>query len=445
MVILEVGINLELRNILEVKYYLSSDDGLDSNLRTGFLSALESFSSEAFGDDFGVISLASYKLVYYYEEISSPLDEKRENIPLLFYAIIEKGTDIDVVKDGLRELHSIFLNRYSLRDIITRKKDYFKGFQTRIDKTFNNLSQKMEEPIIYRGESKTVSEEIDDIFKVDELQSIIKEEISKDDQISKLLFSFYAPVSISPNSDIILTIWAYLLEQKVNMNKIASMKGEYAEKAQKGPIPAKIGDIFLVYLVLPEPFKVKDNTDTILWYGEITNATFAVNVPKKIKPKTYTGYLKIFSHGFPLLRLDFILNVGKAKKELADLTQSIKEIKKYFASYSSKDQAEVLKRVHGIRSIPGTDVFLDCLSIKQGDYWEKVIFEKILDSDLFLLFWSTAASNSTWVKKELKFALKNRGLDFIQPIPLEDPRSVPPPKELESKHFNDLCLIALRS
>jgi len=71
--------------------------------------------------------------------------------------------------------------------------------------------------------------------------------------------------------------------------------------------------------------------------------------------------------------------------------------------------------------------------------------KKILDSDLFLLFWSTAASNSTWVKKELKFALKNRGLDFIQPIPLEDPSSVPPPKELESKHFNDLCLIALKS
>ncbi|MFX1593170.1 MAG: toll/interleukin-1 receptor domain-containing protein [Promethearchaeota archaeon] len=445
MAILEIGINLDFYNILEIKYYKASDDILDVDTRESLISELKTFTNKLLGDDFGVMSLASYELVCYKKEIPLPLDKKEKNVPLLLYVIIKKGTDIDTIKDGLKKLHSTFTNEFSPDEIITQNKDNFKRFEAQIDKIFDNIKLKTEEPIIFRGDSKTETEGIDKIFEMDELQTIIQEKISEDDQISKLLFSVYAPVSISPKSDFILNVWAYLSEQKVRMNEIASMKGDYVEKTQKGPIPAKIGDIFQVFLVLPEPLKIKDNIDTILWYGEFTHATFAVSVPKKAKPKSYNGYVKIFSQGIQLLRLDFTLKIGKAKEELANLTQSIAKFEKYFASYSSKDRTEVLKRVHGIRSIPGTEIFLDCLSIKQGDYWEKVIYEKILESDLFLLFWSKAASNSIWVKKELKFALKKRGLDFVQPIPLEDPQKVPPPKELASKHFNDLCLIALRS
>ena len=109
MAILEVGINLASRNILEIKYYSSSDGLLEPQLRGGFLTALERFTNEVFGGDITEISLASFKLVCYCEMITLPSDEKQENIPLLFYAIIDKGTDIDVVKDGLKKLHSIFI------------------------------------------------------------------------------------------------------------------------------------------------------------------------------------------------------------------------------------------------------------------------------------------------------------------------------------------------
>ena len=296
MVILEVGINLDLHNILEIKYYSSPDELISSDLRARFLSALKSFSSETLGEDIGVISLAPYELVCYCKEISLSFDGKEKNVPLLLYAIIEKGTDIEVVKDSLKKLHSIFTNTYTPDEIITQKTDYFKGFQAQIDEIFNKLNLKLEEPIIFRGESKTDNEEIGKQFELNELQSILREDFSGEEQISKLLFSVYAPVSINPNTDFILTIWAYLLEQKVIMNEIASLKGDYAEKAQKGPIPAKVGDIFQIYLVLPEPFEVKENIDTIIWYGEITNATFAVFVPKKIKPKKSYRFFFYFSY-----------------------------------------------------------------------------------------------------------------------------------------------------
>ena len=63
-----MGINLGGRNLLEIKYY-SSSDALDPNLRAGFLSALESFTTEVFGDDINVVSLASYKLVCFCDPI----------------------------------------------------------------------------------------------------------------------------------------------------------------------------------------------------------------------------------------------------------------------------------------------------------------------------------------------------------------------------------------
>ncbi len=145
MAVLEVGINLGMRNIIEVKYYSSSDNVLDPNLRAGFLTALESFTSEVFGDDINVISLASFKLVCYCEMIQLP-DENTENKqPLLSYAIIEKGTDATIVKEQLNQILSYFLNRYPLNDIFSKKPKYFKQFENRINETLGDLKLKTED------------------------------------------------------------------------------------------------------------------------------------------------------------------------------------------------------------------------------------------------------------------------------------------------------------
>jgi hypothetical protein len=148
MAILELGINLGTRNLIEIKYYNSSDNyGLDANLRAGFLSALESFTSEVFGDDINVISLASFKLVCYCEMISLPYsDKKEENTqPLLYYAIIEKETDTEIVKQHLSKIDSYFLNRYSIYDVFSKKGKFFKDFESRINEILGDLKLKTED------------------------------------------------------------------------------------------------------------------------------------------------------------------------------------------------------------------------------------------------------------------------------------------------------------
>ena len=76
MAILECGINLGNRSLIETKYY-SSSDVLEPDLRAGFLSALESFTSEVFGDDINVVSLASLKLVCNCEMIALPGEDDK--------------------------------------------------------------------------------------------------------------------------------------------------------------------------------------------------------------------------------------------------------------------------------------------------------------------------------------------------------------------------------
>ncbi|MFW9971241.1 MAG: hypothetical protein ACFFDF_13695 [Candidatus Odinarchaeota archaeon] len=145
MAILEVGINIGMRNLVEIKYYSSTDDVLDSNLRAGFLTALESFTSEVFGDDINVISLASFKLVCYCEMIKLPTEDENNKQPLISYAIIEKATDASVVKKQLSQILSYFLNRYPLNDIFSKKPKYFKQFENRINEILGDLKLKTED------------------------------------------------------------------------------------------------------------------------------------------------------------------------------------------------------------------------------------------------------------------------------------------------------------
>ncbi|MFX0059776.1 MAG: hypothetical protein ACFE85_19600 [Candidatus Hodarchaeota archaeon] len=145
MAILEVGINLGTRNLIEIKYYKSTDNILDPDLRAGFLSALESFTSEVFGDDINVVSLASFKLVCFCDLVALPTDDSANKQPLLSYAITEKDTETEVVKKHLNTINSHFLNRYSLNDIFSKKGKFFKDFEERIDEILGDLKLKIED------------------------------------------------------------------------------------------------------------------------------------------------------------------------------------------------------------------------------------------------------------------------------------------------------------
>ena len=77
--------------------------------------------------------------------IQMPGNEVENKQPLLSFAIIEKGTEVPVVKEQLNEIITYFLNRYSLNDIFSKKPKYFIDFEPRINEILGDLKLKTED------------------------------------------------------------------------------------------------------------------------------------------------------------------------------------------------------------------------------------------------------------------------------------------------------------
>ena len=113
-----------------------------------------------------------------------------------------------------------------------------------------------------------------------------------------------------------------------------------------------------------------------------------------------------------------------------------------FVSYSSQDREKVLDRVQMLE-VTKTPYFMDCLSLTPGERWEKRLYENIDACDLFVLFWSEAASRSEYVLKEVEYAVRvhqkrGDGIPDIVPVVLEP---ISPPRRtwlcftLETEHY----------
>lgn len=146
MAILEVGINLGLKKLVEIKYYSKSDNVINSNIRAKFLAGMESYLSEVYADKLNVISFSDFQIVCYYKVLELHSKDFEDKQPLLVFAIIEKGTDPILVKKHLKKIKTLFLKEYDLKDVFQKKLN-FKNFELRINKILGDLRFKVEDRI----------------------------------------------------------------------------------------------------------------------------------------------------------------------------------------------------------------------------------------------------------------------------------------------------------
>jgi len=145
--------------------------------------------------------------------------------------------------------------------------------------------------------------------------------------------------------------------------------------------------------------------------------------------------------GLQIASLQFVFNVGVARSPVNILPTRTLFHKNAFASYASQDRDQVIAPVQGMETaLKGLKVFVDVVMLRSGQSWEQELWKEISSADVFYLFWCRHARSSPWVEKEWRYALQERGLDFIYPVPLETPKFAPPPMELEAKHFYDPLL-----
>jgi HEAT repeat protein len=258
-------------------------------------------------------------------------------------------------------------------------------------------------------------------------------------------FSVTAPMMSAPEESFILGVWVHRGSNIEFLHRARDQqRGKDPHIATKGPVPLERGAILNVKLSIPD-FGLDDLNDTIYWSGEfsnpIGNCTFSIKVPHNAETGTHLGEVRFLLGELRVAKLDFALEVGLHQTKTVDTTLQEERLSSAFASYASKDRNKVLGRIQGmLKMLPDLDVFLDVASLRSGENWRNRLSKEILSREIFFLFWSLAASKSTWVEKEWRTALDGKGLNFISPVPLISPEEVPPPTELSSLHFNEWTL-----
>jgi len=256
-------------------------------------------------------------------------------------------------------------------------------------------------------------------------------------------FMVTAPPAAPLGETFVVELWVAPSERSAEMRQLALKPGRMVERAGRPGLQLGARQIVTVALSLPG-FEVDEAVQRLLWTGQIANLGFLVKAPSGTKPGLKAGRIKLLLGDLPIASILFDVNVAGPSEALpaGEVTVDVRRIGRAFASYASDDRPEVLRRVQGMRSV-GVQVFMDIMQLRAGEEWEPALFREISRSDGFFLFWSDAARRSEWVQKEWRYALMQRGLEFINPVPLADPRDVPPPPELSAKHFNDVLLVFL--
>jgi hypothetical protein len=290
-------------------------------------------------------------------------------------------------------------------------------------------------------------------------------------QSDKVYCTVFAPRSAPPGRKFITQVFAHLKEQEEQLAALAA-KG-VGGAAERFVTSKRMGreierDTEIFFRLEMEGLVVSEPEQSIFWDGVIDSVTFNVGVPDDFAPRAVIsnvifgtvndeGQRAVIGHVNFTFEVaaeaapatlpasaqaaGVVTTAGGVATERPPQTQVDHDCA--FISYASEEREEVLKIVRGIMA-DGTRCLMDKLTFKTGEEWEAAIRRDIAESDVFYLFWSTEASKSEWVQKEIDLALEKQRefkvRPLILPMPLEDTSRVAPPEKLRHLHFDDPVL-----
>ena len=288
---------------------------------------------------------------------------------------------------------------------------------------------------------------------VEDQPPLVTPEADVEDAVTSTAF---APKRARPGDGFLVQVFLHLPEQAALLEEIAKDSDEDAKKADSAKLEKKIkrGTELTLFLEMPG-LNIDDPEQKCVWQGELERVRFNVTVPEDFKPKDIIAKVRVAENTIPIGHLMFKTKIVSAAQYEADSSSipipvsNMKRYKQAFISYASKDRQEVTKRVQMLNLVK-IKYFQDLLTLEPGEPFEKLIYQYIDESDVFFLFWSTAASQSKWVLKEVEYAIKRKtdkdeDPPEIIPVIIEGPPPAKPPTELNFLHFNDRFMYFINS
>ena len=257
--------------------------------------------------------------------------------------------------------------------------------------------------------------------------------------VSRVQFSALVPKRFIKGEYSMIDITVYEDEfRQVVDRAIAESDTEVKEVSASPRDVAQNTDIRIV-LFSPD-IELEDCDETQTWRGGYLKYNFPVNVPNTYAKRQALFTATVYFNDVIATKLKFIVNCSTAIEQKLELIRE--DVLSAFVSYASQDRRDVATIIQGMKKArPDMNVFFDVESLRSGEDWESALRREIERRDILYLCWSHHARASKWVEHEWRYALENKGLDAIEPIPLVSPAECPPPEELKSKHFNDTALL----
>ena len=212
-------------------------------------------------------------------------------------------------------------------------------------------------------------------------------------------------------------------------------------------VPIELGAVLDVQLAMPG-LLVDEPVQQLRWADRAEAVQFVVSVPEDLADDDVIANVTVSQQGIPIGSLRWRQHIDGTSTESGEPDSQgewVNRYRKAFVSYATRDRPEVLKRVQMLGTF-GIDFFQDVLSLDPGQRWEQELYREIEHCDLFLLFWSTAAKESDWVRKEALEALRlaqasgESERPTLGPVLIEGPPVPLPWPELAHLHFNDKLL-----
>ena len=254
-------------------------------------------------------------------------------------------------------------------------------------------------------------------------------------EIDAVNFSVLAPEKFMSGETGIVNIAMYTKEFKTVVDRILREYEGDVRQTDSERIYVKNRSQIKIVLYSPD-LEIKDNIETRIWRGDYLRFSFLVPVPEDYRKRDISFIASVYIEGVIATKLRLVAKCNSPAAERIYFER--RDILSAFMSYAHMDRHDVMLIIQGIKKVrPDLKLFVDVDSLRSGTNWEKAVKAEIDRRDMFFLCWSRNARDSSEVGKEWRYALDTKGLDSIEPIPLEPPEMCPPPAELSGKHFND--------
>ena len=257
-------------------------------------------------------------------------------------------------------------------------------------------------------------------------------------QIDKVQFSAVAPKQALKGECTLVQLYMYEQTFRCVVDEALQTADAPMQEKKTGFYQVREGTRVKVVLESRDVDIPEDAAEEV-WTGGYLSFDFALEVPVDCPKHQALLKATVYFDGIPATRLLMTLRLQTTHEQRLEMLRS--DVLTAFVSYASQDRSRVGALIQGMKKArPDMDIFFDVSSLRSGDDWEKVLRREIELRDLLFLCWSRNAKESQWVDMEWRYALENKGIEAIEPIPIDPPDVCPPPEELRSKHFNDSLL-----